>query len=192
MSKSLGNVVDPSGLIDGLFACKPDPLRYFLLRTGKLNSDSPFSSDGLKSCYNSELVGNLGNLISRVFKRYLLEEMGTLSVVDRTEDGDLNEKISWLEVRSDEAYDQFQFGVVADLSMDVLSSANRYISKIEPWKFTDPLDHEHVASQIAHLIRKVTCNLSPIIPESAEAVDLVFRGKKALPLKGGLFPRLVQ
>lgn len=86
MSKSLGNVVDPIEIVDGLFAGKADPLRYFLLRTGKMNSDSPFSADALQSCYNNELVGNLGNLISRIFKKYSPEEMASLTKMDRVED----------------------------------------------------------------------------------------------------------
>lgn len=190
MSKSLGNVVDPIQLIDETFSGQPDPLRYFLLRTGKMNSDAPFSLDALYSCYNNELVGNLGNLLSRVFKKYAAKEMQMMPEIDRPEDSELLEKLFSFHERSDQFYDQFQFGQVADMSMDVLSAANRYISRIEPWKFTDPRDHLHVASQISCVLKQVVSSIAPIIPEASESIESILKGRAPLPLKGGLFPRL--
>ena len=192
MSKSLGNVVDPIEIIDSLFTGEADPLRYFLLRTGKMNSDSPFSLDSLQSCYSNELVGNLGNLISRMFKKYSPEEMSSLIKMDRVEDPELNAKLQIFDDKSNEFYDQFQFNQVADLSMDIVSSANRFISQIEPWKFTDPRDHIHVASQISHIVGKVSANLAPIIPDSSKLIEQILKGQKPLAGKiGGLFPRIL-
>ena len=191
MSKSLGNVVDPIETIDNLFAGKSDPLRYFLLRTGRMNSDSPFSFESLQTCYNSELAGNLGNLISRVFKRYTREEMASIPVIDRLTISDLDDKLHKLEERTNELYYKFQFGQVADLAMDILSGANRHISQVEPWKFVDARDHLNVASQISHVLKRVNSILFPIIPESSELIKSIFTGQKALQnTTGGIFPRL--
>ena len=190
MSKSLGNVVDPIEIIDEMFSGRSDPLRYFLLRAGKMNSDSPFSLEALKNCYNNELVGNLGNLISRVFKKYTPEEMALIPEIDKPEDPELREKLNFYTERSDQFYYSFQYGQVADVSMDILSAANRFISRIEPWKFTDACDHLHVASQISCILKQVSSNMSPIIPEASESIDLIMKGRVSLSLKGGLFPRL--
>lgn len=191
MSKSLGNVVDPIQLMDETFSGRPDPLRYFLLRTGKMNSDAPFSLDALYNCYNNELVGNLGNLISRVFKKYTVNEMSLIPEIDRPEESELREKLTNFSERSDQFYDQFQFGQVADMSMDALSVANRYISRIEPWKFTDPRDHLHVASQISCILKQVLNTISPIVPEASESIESILKGRTPSPAKGGLFPRLI-
>jgi methionyl-tRNA synthetase len=190
MSKSLGNVVDPIEIVDEIFSGRPDPFRYFLLRSGKMNSDAPFSLEALKNCYNNELVGNLGNLISRVFKKYSPEEMATIPEIDRPDDPELQGKLNCYTERSDQFYCQFQYGQVADISMDIVSAANRYISRIEPWKFTDARDHIHIASQISCILKQVSSHLSPIIPESSDLIDLIMRGRGIMPLKGGLFPRL--
>ncbi len=191
MSKSLGNVVDPIEIVDGLFLGKPDPLRYFLLRTGKMNSDAPFTLEGLKSCYNNELVGNLGNLLSRVFKKYSPEQMTLIPEIDRVNAPDLDDKLKDSEKRTDEFYGKFQFGQVADLVMDIISGTNRYISQVEPWKFSNARDHLHISSQISHVLKRTTAVLSPIIPESSELINAILKGQQSLPMKGGLFPRLI-
>ena len=192
MSKSLGNVVDPIEIIDDIFSGHADPLRYFLLRSGKMNSDAPFSLDALQTCYNNELVGNLGNLISRIFKKYTTEEMASLTKMDRVEDQDLNIKLKVFDDKVNELYDQFQFAQIADQSMDILSFTNGYVSRAEPWKFTDPRDHIYIASQISYIISKVSDNLSPIIPEASQMIEQIMNGKESLTSKiGGLFPRIL-
>lgn len=57
MSKSIGNVVDPNGLIDEFGA---DAIRYFLLREINLGSDGNFSRDALINRINADLANDLG------------------------------------------------------------------------------------------------------------------------------------
>ena len=61
MSKSLGNVTDPSDLVTEFGV---DPVRYFLLRDGGIENDADFSKASVKKRYK-ELAGQLGNLVMR-------------------------------------------------------------------------------------------------------------------------------
>ena len=63
MSKSLGNIVNPSDLLKKYSA---DALRYFLIKEIHVANDGDFSEKALVSRINGELVGDLGNLIYRV------------------------------------------------------------------------------------------------------------------------------
>lgn len=63
MSKSLGNVVDPSALIAKFGVCS---VRYFLLSETTLSRDGDFSESALIRRVNSELSDTLGNLAHRV------------------------------------------------------------------------------------------------------------------------------
>jgi methionyl-tRNA synthetase len=65
MSKSLGNVVDPTEVVDKYGA---DALRYYLLKEIPSTDDGDFSWRRFEEVYNSELANNLGNLISRVLQ----------------------------------------------------------------------------------------------------------------------------
>jgi methionyl-tRNA synthetase len=65
MSKSLGNVVNPSEIVKEYGT---DALRYFLLREISSFEDSPFTMERFKEAYNAGLANGLGNLVSRIMK----------------------------------------------------------------------------------------------------------------------------
>ncbi len=65
MSKSRGNIVRPSPIVDVMGV---DALRYFLLREIVFGQDGSFSFDALVGRYNSDLANGLGNLASRTLQ----------------------------------------------------------------------------------------------------------------------------
>lgn len=65
ISKSLGNVIRPSELVEKFGA---DGVRYFFLRYGPLTSDIDISLDKIKETYNADLANGLGNLVARIAK----------------------------------------------------------------------------------------------------------------------------
>ena len=62
MSKSLGNVVDPTILV-GRYGV--DALRYFILREISFGQDGNFTNEVLLGRINADLANDLGNLLSR-------------------------------------------------------------------------------------------------------------------------------
>ena len=73
IGKSTGNAVDPVPLAEEFGS---DALRYFLLRHIRSTGDGDFSHARFRQAYESELAGQLGNLVHRV-----------LSMIDRYCDG---------------------------------------------------------------------------------------------------------
>ena len=71
MSKSIGNVVDPIGLIEEFGA---DAIRYFLLREINLGQDGNFSRDALIQRINSDLANDLGNLLHPIILIVVVKE----------------------------------------------------------------------------------------------------------------------
>ena len=63
MSKSVGNVVDPLGLIEEYGV---DPVRYYLMREMVLGQDASFTMESFVKRYNSDLANDFGNLLSRI------------------------------------------------------------------------------------------------------------------------------
>jgi methionyl-tRNA synthetase len=62
MSKSAGNIVDPSALVDKY---GPDALRYYLMSDIATGQDADFNEERLVLRYNANLANSLGNLLNR-------------------------------------------------------------------------------------------------------------------------------
>ncbi|HMC77591.1 MAG TPA: class I tRNA ligase family protein, partial [Vicinamibacterales bacterium] len=63
MSKSLGNVVNPT---DAVAKVGVDPLRLYLIKEVTYGGDGDFSWARLQERYNVDFANNLGNLVSRI------------------------------------------------------------------------------------------------------------------------------
>lgn len=73
MSKSLGNVVVPSSLLQengGNYTV--DSIRYFLLREGRLESDGDYSSQVLSQRCAKECSDTFGNLVNRILNKLFM------------------------------------------------------------------------------------------------------------------------
>jgi methionyl-tRNA synthetase len=130
MSKTIGNIVDPSDLA-GFFGA--DALRYLLLREIAFNRDGDFTVELFVTRYNAELANELGNLFSRA-----------LSMTNRYRGGEVP---PWSEAAAAD-FERLAGGVVGDYTkaMEALSfdfglqamwravqAANRYVEEQKPW-----------------------------------------------------------
>jgi methionyl-tRNA synthetase len=193
ISKSLGNVIDPLGLIEefGL-----DAVRYFLLREVPFGQDGDFQRKALVSRLNGELADALGNLANR-----------TLSLIQRNLDGKLPAHLAldeehpaaeaedasalaawdadrefltatghadapgspaWLARQVDELLDQQKFDGALGLIFASIREANGYITRQQPWalKKTDPERMAVVLRRLHDAMRVFGTLLLPFMPQT--------------------------
>lgn len=176
MSKSLGNVISPSELVEkyGL-----DQTRYFFMREVPFGNDGNFSRDRMASVINSELANNVGNLIQRTLSmihkncnsaipdHHNIKKEDDLKFLDEvyiTKD-DTPERIH-------NRYYNCEFnGILADI-MNIASEANIYIDTKAPWK-QKKTDEKLMNATLYHLAEAIRCiaiMLQPFIPDSAQKI----------------------
>lgn len=173
MSKTLGNVVDPVEMIKKYGT---DAIRYYLLREIPSGADGDFSENRLKEVYNAGLANGLGNLVARVAK---LCEKVTLKINPITE---LNEQYK-------KAIEAFKFNEVLENIWNEIRILDRQINNQEPWKITNSQKLTDVLQFAVDGIRKISSELQPFLPETAEKIIEQFKGP-TITSKEALFPRL--
>ena len=213
MSKSVGNVVDPIGLIEEFGA---DTIRYFLLREINLGQDGNFSRDALIQRINSDLANDLGNLLHRTLNMVGKFQQGVvLPAEGRSEIDESLISDAMASVKTfDEGMADMKISHVIKSVWGFISRANKYIDETAPWALAkDPAKKQELANVMYNLmesLRIISVLIEPFMPSTAEKIwqqlnmpekfadirlgDIKTWGKTPANLKIGeaqqLFPRI--
>jgi len=175
MSKSRGNVVDPSAVIETVGV---DAFRYFLLREVPFGNDGNFSQDALLQRYNSDLANDLGNLVSRVVHLIVQKSDGIIpkptSLGRHPEESDLLETIRSVHDPIKVALNGLEFHLALAEIWKLIDRVNRYVEEMAPWNMAkDPSKKEKLDTFLftaAEAIRIIGVYISPFMPQTAEKI----------------------
>ncbi len=181
MSKSLGNIVDPTVVVTQVLKTQPyaaDVYRYFLLREIPFGQDGHFSEDALMKRLGADLANDLGNLVNRtmaMIERYCEGKMPPLAAIGcAVEDEPLKQEALSLPTRVDEAMAHLDFSSALETIMALISHANRYIETVTPWKLAkDPAQRMRLDTTLrvlAETVRVAAILLEPFAPSVAAAI----------------------
>lgn len=172
VSKSLGNIVDPSQLV---LQYGSAALRYYFMRDIVTGQDSDFSEERLVMLYNTELANGIGNLLNRTLNmthRYL---GGVIRLDDKFPEAEV---LHIENVRSAEEYirhmESFEINFAIDAICKIASRSNAFVEVCVPWRIaTDPAQKrrlEGVLRILCKSIRLIASLLSPILPKESAAM----------------------
>jgi methionyl-tRNA synthetase len=156
-----------------------DALRYYLAVAGPENQDTDFTWSEFLRRNNDELVAGWGNLVNRTISM-TAKNLGAIPAPGALTDADQDLL----------AATRASFASIGDLlarsrqkqaigeAMNVVSSANKYLSDMEPWKLKNS-DTERMAS-VLHVALQVVDDaktlLTPFLPSSSSKVHAMLRG----------------
>ncbi len=160
MSKSIGNVIDPSEQVARYGA---DKFRFYLLESMPIDTDGDYVEELLVERVNSELVSNLANFVYR-----------TLSFVEKNYGGRLGEQadddaakelerqVLEKERLALQYYVQYEFRKAIQELFAISTLGNQYLQANAPWK--DPANGLPVLTTAANVVKDLSILFAPILP----------------------------
>ena len=179
MSKSLGNSVAPSEIIEKYGA---DAFRFYFLKHIPSYNDGDFSWDAFEAAYNNELANELGNALSRTAAMISSYQDGKIGVMP---DFKINPEVY------NSALEQCRFDRAMDEIWEHVRGLNQYIEKQQPWVVakTDAKKLQQILAHQVAVLLQIAELLKPMLPETSDKIVSVFGSGTIKPLSGTLFPK---
>lgn len=176
MSKSRGNIIDP---VDIVREYGVDTFRYFIFREVPFGQDGDFSTEMLKTKYNSDLANGLGNLFSR-----------TLNMVRKYLDNSMPEKPGNSKIFNEllsmqkDIYlniEHLQFSSALEMIWKAISILNREIDEKKPWEMAkkDPDGLKIFLNEMVWCLRLIARWIYPFMPDTSAKMNMYLAIGKA-------------
>lgn len=169
MSKSLGNVIEPTDIVNDFGV---DALRYYLLREVHPFEDSDMTLEKIKVAYNANLANGLGNLVNRILKMSEDHLEGNF---------DFKNDFENLPEEYVKAFDNFNFQEAMDFIWKEISEMDQDIQDKQPFKLVkdNPQEAKQIIQNLVEKLFNTAKLLKPLLPETSEIIiKAVLNNKK--------------
>ena len=163
MSKSLGNVVSPSSVIESFNLDIPDSLRYYMATAAPVGKDGNYSDDDFKEKVNAHLANSMGNLLNR-----------TLSMLVKYFDGEIKEEFIFNSEMFEKAkntikevkhhFDYFEVQEASLKIVELVDLLNKYVTDNVPWTLAKEEKWQEVGKILYTVLETMTAVSALIYP----------------------------
>ena len=176
MSKSSKNAINPMDLIDKFGV---DAFRYFLISDMTPGHDANFSEEIFIRRYNSDLVNNIGNFVSRVFKFLTKYRDGIIPLPDNTLPDNifrnLKDNLFKFINNSNFLVQNMELNKYVNVIVEMIKSGNEYIEIMTPWKLLSQSGDnakrlDTIMYNLVEFIRIIFSLLYPVMPNTSKKI----------------------
>jgi methionyl-tRNA synthetase len=181
MSKSLGNIVDPTILADKYSA---DAVRYYLMSDIATGKDADFSEERLSTVYQSDLANGLGNLANRSLSMAQRYRDGAVKRIDTShflEEEVFQELKPWENKEMaaslmlyNESFKEFRPDNALNAAFARIVAYNYFVEQSAPWKRAkEETKRDSLDALLYHFVeslRIIAILISPVLPKAAHGI----------------------
>lgn len=163
MSKSLGNVISPTSVLEAFNLDIPDPFRYYMASAAPCGKDGNYSDEDFKEKVNAHLANSMGNLLNR-----------TLSMLVKYFEGDIKHEFLGKNELAEKAletvkavkhhFDYFEVQEAAQKIIELVDITNKYVTDNAPWTLAKEGDMEKCGVVLTNVLQVMTVIASLIYP----------------------------
>lgn len=159
MSKSKGNVVDPTRLVQtyGL-----DQTRYFILKEMNFSGDASFDEKNLIQAINSDLAEELGNLLNRTM---VMSEKYFNSEISKPEKQELKDIAEQTIKKFSDLMNEYQPDKALREAWVLVRESNKYVNDKTPW--SNEKERSTIIYNLTEGLRILSILLEPFMPNKA-------------------------
>lgn len=170
MSKSIGNVISPTTVLESYELDSPDAFRYYMASCAPCGKDGNYSDEDFKEKVNAQLANSMGNLLNRTLSmlvKYFDGEIREEFFVSRNEEqvsGSLSllktalNKVSLVKTH----FDNFEVAEAAQEIINLVDIANKYVTDNAPWTLAKE-GKMIECGQVLTTVSEVMCIVSALI-----------------------------
>ena len=132
MSKSLGNVISPTSVLESFNLEHPDAFRYYMATSAPCGRDGNYSDDDFKEKVNAHLANSMGNLLNRTLSMLVKYFDGEVKAEFKGENPLDKKALGTVQIVKNH-FDNFE---IAEAGLEITSlvdAANKYVQDNAPW-----------------------------------------------------------
>lgn len=174
MSKSKGNVVDPTVLVKHFGT---DAVRYYLLHEIPFGQDGVYTSEIFIKKTNSDLANDLGNLVNRTIAMINKYFDGVIQAPYEKEeiDDELIKIALEAPIKVEKKMDELKIPEALDEIWALIRRSNKYIDETTPWILAkDENKKKRLGTVLYNLVeslRIVSIMVSAFLPETSKKIN---------------------
>lgn len=172
MSKSLGNVISPTSVLEAFNLEIPDPLRYYMAVAAPCGKDGNYSDEDFKEKVNAHLANSMGNLLNR-----------TLSMLVKYFDGNIKPEFLGKNELCEKAmetvkavkhhFDYFEVQEAGQKIIELVDITNKYVTDNAPWTLAKEGQMDkcgEVLTNVLDIMCVISSLIYPFCPNIAQAM----------------------
>ena len=161
MSKSLGNVISPTGVLEAFNLEIPDPLRYYMATAAPCGKDGNYSDEDFKEKVNAHLANSMGNLLNRTLSMLVKYFEGDIKPEFKAKN-ELKEKALETVKAVKHHFDYFEIQEAGQKIIELVDITNKYVTDNAPWTLAKEGQMDK-CGEVLTTVLEIMCVISSLI-----------------------------